>query len=145
MGNAEGRERQYREAPSDERVTERDSETAVLAERMAVLTITDGGIRLIQRERIQAVAIGESSSPGRAALPGRDRRQAAIEGVRDPCTYKDTKKQYTPQPFYRCYTCFSGDREGCCAKCATACHRGHSILGSSPRARLPSSRSLSIR
>ena len=91
---------------------------------MAVLTITDDGIRLIHRERIQAVVIGESSSP---ALPDHDRRQAAIEGVRDSCTYKDTKTQYTSQPFYRCYTCFSGDREGCCAKCATACHKGHQV------------------
>ena len=91
---------------------------------MQVLTISDRGVTVIERERI---IIGESSSHGRPALPGRDRRQAAIEDVKDPCTYKETKKQYMSQPFYRCRTCFRGDREGCCDSCATTCHRGHQV------------------
>lgn len=43
------------------------------------------------------------------------------------CTYRSTGKKFMRQPFYRCYTCFSGPGEGCCFKCVKLCHAGHNV------------------
>ncbi len=50
---------------------------------------------------------------------GRNRHQKAV------CTWHSTKSKYVKQPFYRCYDCFKGAREGCCFQCVINCHAGH--------------------
>ena len=41
------------------------------------------------------------------------------------CTWHVTRRQYTKQPFYRCYDCFSQPNEGVCYQCWKICHRTH--------------------
>ena len=43
------------------------------------------------------------------------------------CTYHSTGKEFMRQPFYRCYSCFSGPSEGCCFQCVKRCHAGHNV------------------
>ena len=44
------------------------------------------------------------------------------------CTFKLSKRDYIPQPFYRCKTCGLVNHEGCCEACVSKCHKGHEIV-----------------
>ena len=41
------------------------------------------------------------------------------------CTRHSSGRQFVRQPFYRCYTCFTGPHMGCCHQCVSKCHKGH--------------------
>ena len=47
------------------------------------------------------------------------------------CTFNLTKKQFTKQFWYSCYTCVYSSNAGCCLTCAATCHKGHNL--SEPR------------
>ena len=40
------------------------------------------------------------------------------------CTYRQTKTTYKNQPFYRCHTCFTGERKAVCSSCVERHHSG---------------------
>ena len=50
---------------------------------------------------------------------GANRHKSAV------CTYHSSNRKYVKQPFYRCYTCFTGPNMGCCYQCLKHCHKNH--------------------
>ena len=64
----------------------------------------------------------------KVALKKNNEKSFTVDNV--VCTYTTTKKESIDQPFYRCYTCFTGSNKGCCSACVEHCHKGHNIKDS---------------
>eukprot|EP01105_Mastigella_eilhardi_P001440 TRINITY_DN1173_c0_g1_i1.p1 TRINITY_DN1173_c0_g1~~TRINITY_DN1173_c0_g1_i1.p1 ORF type:complete len:2168 (+),score=563.64 TRINITY_DN1173_c0_g1_i1:2610-9113(+) len=89
-------------------------------QKAALIELLESILRLLVKD----ASLGADKQRRRRALSEQEEEEALCS---KSCTYVQTGKNFSEQPWYFCYTCGLVTSEGCCSTCVKVCHKGHDV------------------